>query len=436
MYNRLPNFELHVTRNCKEWGDNDMKAKYYMIAVGVISALLLVGCASKQKNVQAAPRDPAALYTEGMVLFNAGEYQEAIEVFTRLKDYFPADEIYAPKADLRIADGNFFRKEYPESITRYLEFKKQYPFHPDIPYAEYQLGLCYYRQILSMDRDQKATARALSAFQNVVSNYPNTVFAQKSEEKIVFCQRRLAENELYVADFYLRKGKYAAAEKRASSALAKYPDSGIKDQALYYLALALHNQDRDPEALTPLTFLVRDYPKSLFAKPGAKLLASLKTQGVIAASTSNESLAGTVSNAKPLDKTKKDVPFRISAKSSRNIPEDNAILYTGDVVALGDEVTVRCESLLLTTDKGDVYKEIVARKEVVVKKGEEEFFCNKAVWSAAQKTVVMTEDAKIRGVGEWTRGDEITLYLDTGKVEIRGERLEQMQQEEKNRKKR
>ena len=407
-----------------------MKTKYYtLIAVAILFALLLVGCAGKQKNVQVAPRDAAVLYTEGMVLFNAGKYQEAIEVFTRLKDYFPADELYAPKADLRIADCNLFRKEYPESITRYLEFKKQYPFHPDMPYAEYQLGLCYYRQILSMDRDQKATARALTAFQNVVANYPNTVFAQKSEEKIVFCQRRLAENELYVADFYLRKGKYPAAEKRASSALAKYPDSGIKDQALYYLALALHKQERDPEALTPLTFLVRDYPQSLFAKPGKQLLASLKAQGVVTASTMNESLAITARDAKPLDKTEKDLPFRITANSSRNIPENNAILYTGNVVALGDEVTVRCESLLLTTGTGDVYKEIVARNEVVVKSGEQEFFCKKAVWSAAQKTVVMTEDAKIRGVGEWTRGDEITLHLDTGKVEIKGEKVEQMEQE-------
>jgi outer membrane protein assembly factor BamD len=410
-----------------------MKAKYYtLIAVAIISALLLIGCASKKKNVQAAPRDSAALYTDGMVLFNGGKYKEAIEVFTRLKDYFPSDELYAPKADLRIADCNFFRKEYPESITRYLEFKKQYPFHPDIPYAEYQLGLCYYRQVLSMDRDQKATARALTAFQNVVANYPNTVFAQKSEEKIVFCQRRLAENELYVADFYLRKGKYSAAEKRASSALAKYPVSGIKDQGLYYLALALHKQERDPEALTPLTFLVRDYPQSLFAKPGERLLASLKAQGVVAASTMNESLALT-RDAKALDKTGKDLPFRITADSSRNIPENNAILYTGDVVALGDEVTVRCESLLLTTGTGDVYKEIVARKEVVVKKGEQQFFCDKAVWSATQKTVVMTENAKIRGVGEWTRGDEITLHLDTGKVEIKGAKVEQMQ-EEKSRK--
>jgi lipopolysaccharide export system protein LptA len=55
------------------------------------------------------------------------------------------------------------------------------------------------------------------------------------------------------------------------------------------------------------------------------------------------------------------------------------------------------------------------------RKGGNELFSQKAVWSPTQKTIVMTEDAKIREPGgEWTRGDEITLHLDTGRVEIKG----------------
>src|SRR5208337_4835610 len=178
-----------------------MKLKYVLsITLILIISLVLIGCAGKKKNL-AAPKDPAVLYTAGTVLFNKGQYAEASEIFTRLKEYFPSDELYAPKADLRLADCYFFREEYPEAITRYLEFKKQRPFHPDIPYVEYQVGLCYYEQVLSKDRDQKATVKALTAFQNVVANYPGSVFARKAEEKINFCRRRLAENELYVANF-------------------------------------------------------------------------------------------------------------------------------------------------------------------------------------------------------------------------------------------
>jgi outer membrane protein assembly factor BamD len=401
-----------------------MKAKY-LVSIGMvlIVSLLLISCAGKKK-IQSTPKDPAVLYTEGMVLFNKGKYSDATEIFTKLKDYFPSDDLYAPKADIRIADCYFFRKEYPEASTRYMEFKKQHPFHPDVPYVEYQVGLCYYRQVLSKDRDQKATVRALTAFQNVVANYPDSIFAQKAQEKIIFCRRRLAENELYIAQFYLRQGKYEAAEKRSVTTLAKYPASGVDDQALYFLALALHKQERNTEALTPLTQLVGEYPKSTFAKPGKKLLASLKAQGVVAASPPGVGEEVGMREARPLENAVKDLPFRITAKNTKNILEKNSILYTGDVVALGEEVTIRCESILLTMDEGNLPKEMVARDEVVVKREKQELFSKKAVWSPAQKTLVMTGDAKIREAGEWITGDEITLHLDTGKLEIKGEKVE------------
>jgi outer membrane protein assembly factor BamD len=397
-----------------------MKAKYLrLIGVALIVCVVLLGCAGKKKTQSAAPKDPTVLYTQGMVLFNNGKYKEAIEIFTQLKDYFPSDELYASKADIRIADCYRLRKEYPEAITRYLEFKKQYPFHPDIPYVEYQVGLCHYRQVLSKDRDQKATVRALTAFQNVVANYPDTVFAEKAQEKVIICRRRLAENELYVARFYLRKGKYAAAEKRASSALAKYSASGVDDQALYYLGFALHKQEKDAEALTPLTQLVGEYPQSPFAKPGQRLLASLKAEGVVVAPPASEVVG--MREARPLEKAGEAFPFRITARRQENISEKNAILYTGDVVALGEEVTIRSESLSVTMDADDIPTEMVIRDEVVVTRGDDEIFCKKAVWSPTQKTLVMTEDAKIREPGGvWTRGDEITLYLDTGRIEIKG----------------
>jgi len=63
----------------------------------------------------------------------------------------------------------------------------------------------------------------------------------------------------------------------------------------------------------------------------------------------------------------------------------------------------------------------LSRNEVVVRRGENELFSKKAVWSPTKKTIVMTEDAKIRDAGGvWTREDEITLHLDTGRIEITG----------------
>ena len=77
-------------------------------------------------------------------------------------------------------------------------------------------------------------------------------------------------------------------------------------------------------------------------------------------------------------------------------------------------------------DEGNLPKEMVARDEVAVRSGKQEIFSKKAVWSPVEKTMVMTEDAKMREAGDWIRGDEITLYLDTGKVEIKGRKVEPM----------
>lgn len=407
-----------------------MKIKHTkVIVVVIISSLLLIGCAGKKK-IQSHSKDPAALYTEGIVLFNTGKYKKAIQVFTQLKNYFPTDELYALKADLRIADCYFSRKEYPEAITRYREFQKQHPFHHDVPYVAFQIGLSYYRQILSKDRDQGATGKALTAFQNVVSNFPDTIFAQKAKEKIAFCRRRLSEHELCVAKFYLRKKKYHAAARRSALILERYPTSGIDDEALYWLCIALHKQKRDSEVLTHLTRMVQDYPRSPFAKKGEKLLASLKAQGVTAASPMSEE--GTAAVAKPPEKIRREhFPFRISARNTEEIPERNAIMYTGQVVVLGEGVTIRSESLLLTMDEGGIPKEMVAMGEVRVKGGGEEIFCKKAVWFPRKQLLVMTKDAKIRGSAEWTRGDEITLHLDTGRIEIKGKTVERLEELER-----
>jgi lipopolysaccharide export system protein LptA len=75
-------------------------------------------------------------------------------------------------------------------------------------------------------------------------------------------------------------------------------------------------------------------------------------------------------------------------------------------------------------DEGNLPKEMVARDEVAVKSNKQEIFSKKAVWSPIAKTLVMTEFAKMRQDEEWVSGDEIILYLDTGKIEIKGKKVE------------
>jgi lipopolysaccharide export system protein LptA len=157
-------------------------------------------------------------------------------------------------------------------------------------------------------------------------------------------------------------------------------------------------------------------------------VASLKAQGVVAASTVRDERARL--NEPRGEIGTEAVPFRIIARNTARVPEENAIMYTGEVAAFGSDVTIRSESLLLSLEESGAPREMVAMGQVRVLGGGEEIFCNKAVWSPTRQLLVMTGDARIRGAAEWIRGDEITLHLDTGRIAIKGREVQRMEEGE------
>ncbi len=192
--------------------------------------------------------------------------------------YFPEERNLVAKAELKMADCAFLRGEYLEAIERYTEFKKRYPFHPDVPYADFQIAMCYFEQMRPKDRDQEPTRKALRAFQEVLQKYPDTIFAEKARQKVALCKRRLAEHEIYVGKFYLKKGKYRAAFGRLLSAL-QLKGSGKEDEALYLLAVVSQKMGRYEEALKYLQTLKEEFPHSRFVRKSEVIRERLKTKG-------------------------------------------------------------------------------------------------------------------------------------------------------------
>ncbi len=71
--------------------------------------------------------------------------------------------------------------------------------------------MCYFKQMLSVDRDQTATEKALEQFRYLIENFPQSPHTLAAREKVQACRRQLAEHEYYIARFYFRMKKYPAA---------------------------------------------------------------------------------------------------------------------------------------------------------------------------------------------------------------------------------
>jgi len=211
------------------------------VALILVLLFVLSGCAwfksKEEKNAQ-------ELISDGMDQFNDGNYKEAVDSFEKLKDWYPFSK-YVILAELKIADAHYYLKNYPEAVSAYESFENLHPRNEAVPYVIYQIGLCYYEQIDTVDRDQTSAKNALDTFKRLVRQFPDNSYSQRAKERIKVCIKSLAGHDLYVGLFYYKSKHYKAALDRFKSVLTNYPDVGVHERALKYIALCKNQLSKE-----------------------------------------------------------------------------------------------------------------------------------------------------------------------------------------------
>ena len=198
-----------------------------------LSVLFCLNCAWFGKENLEKPAQE--LIQDGVDAFDRGRYTEAIKNFEQLKDWYPFSK-YAILAELKIADAHFALKQYAEAVMAYEEFEQLHPRNEAVAYVIYQTGLCYYKQIDSIDRDQTPAKKALEIFNRLESQHPGDPYALRAQSHIIKCIQSLAGHDYYVGRYYFRAKNYKAALKRFMAVITNYPDVGVHYRALQYIA--------------------------------------------------------------------------------------------------------------------------------------------------------------------------------------------------------
>ena len=235
---------------------NHRAIKMGLILLG--AGLLLAGCATKSDEVGAEIRK------------SLGVTNDTLE-----KTENSVERNYDPKVILKRAEAYYEKKEYIEATGEYQHFMDLHPLHEWADYALFKLGMSYFRQIGTIDRDPEPVQKALGAFQRLLSVYPHTKYAEESQAKIKACKEALARYQLYVGRFYYKKAAYPAAMARFKQILETYPDIPATAEALYYLGLTYYHQGGSSQAAATLQDLLTRYPQTPYREEAQRLLARL-----------------------------------------------------------------------------------------------------------------------------------------------------------------
>ena len=252
-------------------------AKSLVVALAAIGPLLVSGCMSEKDvdlSTYVEQTDPAdVLYNQALANMNAGRLEEASKKFAAVDRQHPYSE-YARKSMVMGAFANYRQGNYDDAIASAKRYLTLYPSTDDAAYAEYIIGLSYYRQIKDVTQDQKEARQTIQAMQDLVQRWPDSEYVEDAKAKIRFANDQLAGKEMQIGRYYLERREYIAAIKRFRTVVETYSNTRHIEEALARLTEAYYAMGLTDEAQTAAAVLGTNYPDSQWYKDSYKLLQS------------------------------------------------------------------------------------------------------------------------------------------------------------------
>jgi outer membrane protein assembly factor BamD len=233
-----------------------------LLALGAV--LLLSGCSLFGGRPDTLP--PAGkLYEDGERELDRKRWDTARDNFRKIVERHP-DSNLVPAARFLVGEAYYREEEYERAIREFEGFMALYPAHAIADLVQYRIARSYFDNMPTLERDQGVTARAVGEFGKLIKQYPESRYAPDAIVKIEACRLRLAEKELWVADYYVKRQQWLAAIQRYDIVLKEYTRTVVVPQALFLKAEALTRLQRTDEADQAFKRLVEEYPASEWAK--------------------------------------------------------------------------------------------------------------------------------------------------------------------------
>ncbi|MCW8876626.1 MAG: outer membrane protein assembly factor BamD [Kangiellaceae bacterium] len=215
----------------------------------LLGLLLIIGCSGKKEVITEAQKVNNAfkLYEKAQYSMLSGNFRSAIEYLERLDSLYPFGA-YSHQAQLDLIYSYYRLDDFASGIASADRFIRQNPRHKDLEYAYYMKGLINFSAETGFgkalfaapisERDASTARQSFEDFAELIRLYPNSKYAKDAQQRMVYLRNRLAEYELHVANYYMKREAYQAAAARARYVVDHYPKTPSIPYALQMMVVA------------------------------------------------------------------------------------------------------------------------------------------------------------------------------------------------------
>ena len=231
--------------------------------------LLLVSSCSSNEEMPDERLVEKELYDQAQTRLKNGSFSTAILSLEALESRFPFGR-YAEQAQAELIYAYYKNSQFEASQSAAERFINLHPRHSHTGYAFYMKGLAaftddsgLFSRYFQSDLAKREVVMAQTSFGELsefISRYPDSKYVPHAKQRMIYLRNLLAEHEIYVADFYMKRGAYLAAIGRAKYVIENLPNTPQTPFALSILIEAYEILEYEELRKTSLEILNANYP--------------------------------------------------------------------------------------------------------------------------------------------------------------------------------
>ena len=237
--------------------------------LGIFMLLLLVSSCSSNEEMPDERLVEKELYDQAQTRLKNGSFSTAILSLEALESRFPFGR-YAEQAQAELIYAYYMNSQFEASQSAAERFINLHPRHSHTGYAFYMKGLAaftddsgLFSRYFQSDLAKREVVMAQTSFGELsefISRYPESKYVPHAKQRMIYLRNLLAEHEIYVADFYMKRGAYLAAIGRAKYVIENLPNTPQTPFALSILVEAYEILEYEELRKTNLEILNANYP--------------------------------------------------------------------------------------------------------------------------------------------------------------------------------
>lgn len=229
------------------WDSSSDFMRLFIITL-LCTSFFLAGCSDDPtKSDPYANWSAEDFYSEAKRSLAAAEFQTAINHLESLEARFPFSA-YAKQAQLDVAYAYYKFEEPDSAIAAADRFIRLNPRDPHVDYAWYLKGLSNFTRGQGFldswfprnlaEHDTKTIKDSMQDFSTLIRLYPDSKYAGDAYKRLIYLKNELAEHEIAVAEYYIKREAWLAAAKRAQYVVDHYQQTPSSRHALKIMVKA------------------------------------------------------------------------------------------------------------------------------------------------------------------------------------------------------